>query len=106
MESPRSKLSASWICWPKFLEATELTFTQYLDIFKGFTLAVRNVVNNYGDNFHGENMGQIESQIHREEIVAQIPHVNGTIDHEKLKHRVSEIFFRDRIAFSLGFSAA
>ena len=84
------------------LEARELTFTQYLDIFKGFALAVRNIINDYFNNIHGENLGQILSQIPREEILPKYLPLSGTIDHEKLKHRVSEIFFRDRIAFSLG----
>ena len=40
------------------LEARELTFTQYLDIFKGFALAVRNIINDYFNNIHGENLSQ------------------------------------------------
>ncbi|MBW2450518.1 MAG: pyruvate, phosphate dikinase, partial [Deltaproteobacteria bacterium] len=84
------------------LEARELTFTQYLDIFKGFALAVRNIINDYFNNIHGENLNQILSQIPVEEILPKYLPLAGTIEHEKLKHRVSEIFFRDRIAFSLG----
>jgi len=84
------------------LEARELTFTQYLDIFKGFALAVRNIINDYFNNIHGENLSQILSQIPAEEILPKYLPVSGTIDGEKLKHRVSEIFFRERIAFSLG----
>ena len=84
------------------LEARELTFTQYLDIFKGFALAVRNIINDYFNNIHGENLSQVLSQIPMEEILPKYLPLSGTIDDEKLKHRVSEIFFRDRIAFSLG----
>ena len=84
------------------LEARELTFTQYLDIFKGFALAVSNIINDYFNNIHGENLNQILSQIPMEEILPKYLPRHGTIDYEKIKHRVSEIFFRDRIAFSLG----
>jgi pyruvate,orthophosphate dikinase len=84
------------------LEAREITFTQYLDIFKGFALAVRNIINDYFNNIHGENLSQILSQIPMEEILPKYVPLSDTFDHEKLKHRVSEIFFRDRIAFSLG----
>ena len=84
------------------LEARELTFTQYLDIFKGFALAVRNIINDYFNNIHGENLNQILSQLPMEQILPKYLPMSGTIDPEKLKHRVSEIFFRDRIAFSLG----
>jgi pyruvate,orthophosphate dikinase len=84
------------------LEARELTFTQYLDIFKGFALAVRNIINDYFNNIHGENLSKILSQIPQEEILPKYIPLCSKIEDEKLRHRVSEIFFRDRIAFSLG----
>ncbi len=84
------------------LEARGFTFTQYLDIFKGFAQAVRNIINDYFNNIHGENLSQILTQIPVAEILPKYLPRDDTIDHEKLKHRVSEIFFRERIAFSLG----
>jgi len=84
------------------LEARGFTFTQYLDIFKGFAQAVRNIINDYFNNIHGENLNQILEQIPEAEILPKYLPRGDTIDHEKLKHRVSEIFFRERIAFSLG----
>ncbi|MGD9383948.1 MAG: pyruvate, phosphate dikinase, partial [Desulfobacterales bacterium] len=41
------------------LEARGFTFTQYLDIFKGFAQAVRNIINDYFNNIHGENLSQV-----------------------------------------------
>jgi pyruvate, orthophosphate dikinase len=84
------------------LEARGFTFTQYIDIFKGFAQAVRNIINDYFNNIHGENLGRILSQISFDQILSKYLPQSGTIDHEKLKHRISEIFFRERIAFSLG----
>ncbi len=84
------------------LEARGFTFTQYLDIFKGFAQAVRNIINDYFNNIHGENLGRILSQISFDQILPKYLPQSGAIDHEKLKHRISEIFFRERIAFSLG----
>ncbi len=83
------------------LEARRFTFTQYLDIFKGFAQAARNIINDYFNNIHGENLSQILSQISFDQILPKYLPQSGAIDHEKLKHRVSEIFFRERIAFSL-----
>jgi pyruvate,orthophosphate dikinase len=84
------------------LEAKGFTFTQYLDIFKGFAQAVRNIINDYFNNIHGENLIQILSQIPVDQILPKYLPQSDTIDHEKLRHRVSEIFFRERIALSLG----
>jgi pyruvate,orthophosphate dikinase len=84
------------------LEARGFTFTQYLDIFKGFAQAVRNIINDYFNNIHGKNLSRILSQISFDQILPKYLPQSRTIDHEKLKHRISEIFFRERIAFSLG----
>lgn len=84
------------------LEVKEFTLTQYLDIFKGFVQAVNNIINDYFNNVHGQNLTRILSQISVDQILEKYLPKEGIDDHEKLKHRVSEIFFRDRIALSLG----
>ncbi|MBW2515308.1 MAG: pyruvate, phosphate dikinase, partial [Deltaproteobacteria bacterium] len=38
------------------LEVKGFTLTQYLDIFKGFAQAVKNIVNDYFNNIHGQNL--------------------------------------------------
>jgi pyruvate,orthophosphate dikinase len=84
------------------LEVKGFTLTQYLDIFKGFTQAVRNIVNDYFNNIHGQNITRILSQIPADSLLPKFLPPQETVDSEKLRHRVSEIFFRDRIAQSLG----
>jgi len=84
------------------LETRGFTFTQYLDIFKGFARAVRNIINDYFNNIHGENLTQIMPQIPPEQILAKYHPREGMADNEKLYHMTSEIFFRDRITLSLG----
>jgi pyruvate,orthophosphate dikinase len=80
------------------------SFTQYLDIFKGFSQAVRNVINDYFNNIHGEHLTRILSDLPSDSVLEKyLP--NGCtleMDQEKLCHRTSEIFFRDRLATSLG----
>ena len=84
------------------LKDTGFTFTQYLDIFKGFAKAVKNIINDYFQNVHEQNLNRILSQIPLDQILSKyLPH-EGTVGSEKLKHMVSEIFFRERIAMSLG----
>jgi len=78
------------------------SFTQYLDIFKGFTRAVADIINDHFNNIHSSNLYQIESRLGKDQILKKyLP--NGTRKQKsKLDQRVAEIFFRDRIATSLG----
>ena len=84
------------------LKVKGFTFTQYLDIFKGFAKAVRNITNDYFNNIHEKNLNRILDQIPSEQILSKFLPKVETADTEGLKHHVSEIFFRDRIALSLG----
>ncbi|QTA82563.1 Pyruvate phosphate dikinase, PEP/pyruvate-binding [Desulfonema limicola] len=88
------------------LRARGFTFTQYLDIFKGFARAVSNIINDYFNNIHENNLTRILSQIPVERILDKyIPPDICKDDKDcvdKIKHRIPEIFFRDKIALSLG----
>jgi len=84
------------------LETRGFTFTQYVDIFKGFARAVKNIINDYYNNIHEENLTKILNQIPIDRILPKYLPKEGMADHEKLKHRVSEIFLRDRTSLALG----
>ena len=86
------------------LEIKGFSFTQYLDIFKGFAAAVKNIINDYFHNVHEQNLTGILENLPVDRILAKyLPSEDDEpIGGEKLVHRVSEIFFRDRIALSLG----
>jgi len=84
------------------LEVKGFTLTQYLDIFKGFAQAVKNIVNDYFNNIHGQNLTRILAQTPPAALQPKFLTSEETIDSEEQQHRVSEIFFRDRIALSLG----
>jgi len=78
------------------------TFTQYLDIFKGFTKAVQNIINDYFHTIHQENLDNLLEHLPVNELLDKFRSDEMESDPERFKNRVSEIFFRDRIAFSLG----
>jgi len=84
------------------LEVKGFTLTQYLDIFKGFAQAVKNIINDYFNNVHGQNLNRILDQLPLEWLLPKYVPASGFEDRDKIQHRVSEIFFRDQIAFSLG----
>ena len=96
------------------INITTCSFTQYLDIFKGFTRAVADAVNDHFYNLHSLNLGNLDNRIGRENILekylpegfdltANIPNTPAAVKMaKKLDQRVADIFFRDRIATSLG----
>lgn len=85
------------------LEMRGFTFTQYLDIIRGFSQAVKNIINDYFNNIHEENLNRIFTRIEKGQILPKyLPRHDEIAEDEKLVHRISEIFLRDQIALSLG----
>ncbi|MFC1884497.1 PEP/pyruvate-binding domain-containing protein, partial [Thermodesulfobacteriota bacterium] len=84
------------------LEIRGFSATQYLDIFRGFSKAVSNIVNDYFNNIHQENLLRALEQLKNSELVSKYQPKGEEHDQDKTEHRVTEIFLRDRIAASLG----
>ncbi len=78
------------------------TFTQYLDIFKGFTRAVADIINDHFNTIHSSNLYQIESRLGKNQILKKYLPKDSKKKKAKFDQRVAEIFFMDRIATSLG----
>jgi len=78
------------------------SLTQYLDIFRGFSQGVRNIINDYFNNIHQGNLFKILDQIPAEKLLSKYLPPEGPDDRKKMPHRITEIFLRDRIATSLG----
>ena len=84
------------------LDVRGCTLTQYLDVFKGLMRAVKNIVSDNFTSIHDRNFGRIFCQIPFNQILPKFLPQKGIDDKESLKHRVSEIFYRERISMSLG----
>lgn len=84
------------------LEVRGFSATQYLDIYKGFAQAVKNIINDYFNNVHGNHLARIVSSLPPDQISKRYYPAKEHPDAEKLRHRTVEIFFRDRLAMSLG----
>ncbi len=84
------------------LEARGFTFTQYLDIFKGFAHAVKNIINDHFGNIHGKNLMGIIEKLGVNQVLSKYLPATGKPENENIQHRISEIFFRDRIAMTTG----
>ncbi len=85
------------------LETRGFTFTQFLDIFKGFVKAVNNIVADHFTNIHEKNLSRILSDMLPDQILPKYLSLEEyPQDIESFGHRISEIFFRDRLAMSVG----
>ncbi len=84
------------------LEARGFTFTQYLDIFKGFARAVKNIISDYFHNIHEENLNRIIARTPPEHLLPKYQPAEDEPHDERMLHRLSEIFFRDLISLALG----
>lgn len=80
----------------------ECSFTQYLDIFRGFSNAVRDVINDNFNSIHSANFMEIGSSVKKDQILKRFLSHTDFDDKEKFTRRASEIFFRDCIVSSLG----
>jgi pyruvate, orthophosphate dikinase len=84
------------------LEVRGFTLTQYLDVFKGIMRVVHNIISDNFTSVHDRNFGRIFSQIPSSQILPKFLPQKDIEDKDNLKHRISEIFFRERISMSLG----
>lgn len=84
------------------LEVREFSFTQYLDIFKGFALAVKNIINFNINKLHEENLNIVLSTVSFDQLLPKYKLGGELADPESIKYRISEIFYRDIIAKVLG----
>ncbi len=88
------------------LNTMGFSFTQFLDIFKRFATAVKNIIMTHFHNKHEKNILAIMSGLPPDQILPKYLPAEGLksagIDRDKLAHRVSEVFFREKIALSLG----
>ncbi|MBN2062615.1 MAG: pyruvate, phosphate dikinase [Deltaproteobacteria bacterium] len=84
------------------LGVRDFSFTQFLDVFRGISNAVRNIVNDYFNNIHEPNLINILNLMEPMSLLPKYRSVEPDIEKEKLIHRVTEVFLRDRISTSLG----
>ncbi len=78
------------------------SYTQYLDIFRGLSEGVKDIIYAYYTNVHQNNLSIIIPQIGGDNLLTRFrPHWDGQ-DLSSTVHRLSETFFRDLIASTFG----
>lgn len=84
------------------LQMRGLSATQYLDIFRRFSQIVGNMVHDYFNNIHEENLLGILETLPASRLIPKYRTGAGGEDPDRMKYRVTEIFLRERIASSVG----
>ncbi|WP_456434303.1 PEP/pyruvate-binding domain-containing protein [Thermosulfuriphilus sp.] len=86
----------------KSLEIRRFTFTQYVDIVRGLSEGVKDIIKVYYVSPHRENLGIIIRQLGRENLLPKYLLGADKLCDRELFHRISESFLRDQIASAFG----
>ena len=84
----------------KALEVPRFSHSQFMDIFRGFSEAIKQIIQTYYDSVHDENLELIIRQLGPDSLIQRYQR-DGEASAER-NQRVSESFLRDLIARTFG----
>jgi pyruvate,orthophosphate dikinase len=96
------KLETSLSLLTSSLKIRRFSYTQYLDIFRGLSEGVKDVIYAHYTNIHQKNLSLIIPQIDRDNLLARYESLFRENDMASTVHSLSEAFFRDLIASAFG----
>ncbi|MEW6162388.1 MAG: PEP/pyruvate-binding domain-containing protein [Nitrospirota bacterium] len=82
------------------LEVRRFSFSQYIDIFRGFSEAVQDILNTYYSGIHKNNLKQIIFQVGTENILHKYLETHEEESDFEFINKVSERFLREVVASS------
>jgi pyruvate,orthophosphate dikinase len=87
----------------KSLEIKRFTFTQYLDIFRGFSEGVKDIISVYYVNAHKNNLNDLIRRMGEKNILPKyLPPAGEEVSPGEFTHRIGERFLRDLISGTSG----
>ncbi|MDI6890660.1 MAG: PEP/pyruvate-binding domain-containing protein [Thermodesulfovibrionales bacterium] len=84
------------------LEVRRFSFSQYIDIFRGFSEAVQDILNTCYSSIHKNNLKQIIPQVGTENILHKYLETHEEESDFEFINKVSERFLREVVASSFG----
>ena len=84
------------------LKIRRFSYTQYLDIFRGLSEGVKDVIYAFYTNIHQKNLSLIIPQIGRDNLLPRYKSLWNENQMSNTLHSLSEAFFRDLIASTFG----
>jgi pyruvate,orthophosphate dikinase len=85
------------------LEVRRFSFSQYIDIFRGFSEAVHDILDTYYNGIHKDNLKQIIPQLGAENILPKYIEAHEKESELEFINKVSERFLREVVTSSFGF---
>ena len=95
-----SRLESQKELFMKALEVPRFSHSQYMDIFRGFSEAIKQIIQTHYDSVHDENLELIIKQLGPDKLIQRYQR-DGEVAAERIQ-RVSESFLRDLIARTFG----
>jgi pyruvate,orthophosphate dikinase len=86
----------------KALEIRRFSYSQYIDIFKGFSEAIKQIINRYYYNLHKDNLQLIIDQLGPNQVLAKYQRGKKNQSQSEFISKVSETFLRNLVAGTLG----
>jgi pyruvate,orthophosphate dikinase len=84
------------------LEVRRFSSSQYIDIFRGFSEAVQDILNTYYHGFHKDTLRQVIVRMGKEHILPRYLDAHEAERRSELVHALSEQFLREIVTASLG----
>lgn len=84
------------------LKVRRFSYTQYLDIFRGMSEGVKDVIYAFYTNIHQNNLSIIIPQIGRDNLLEKFANFYDEKEIGTTVQRLSEVFFRDLISSTFG----
>jgi pyruvate,orthophosphate dikinase len=84
------------------LEVRRFSFAQYIDIFRGFSEAVQDILNTYYNNIFRNSLKHVLPQIGVDLILPKYRQNREGQTESEFVHQISEQFLRDMVASSFG----
>jgi pyruvate,orthophosphate dikinase len=95
-----SRLEGQQELFTKALQVPRFSHSQYMDIFRGFSEAIKQIIQTYYDSVHDETLEPIIKQLGPEKLIQRYQR-EGEAAAERIP-RLSESFLRDLIARTFG----
>jgi pyruvate,orthophosphate dikinase len=84
------------------LEVRRFSFSQYIDIFRGFSEAVQDILNTYYSGMFKNNLKQIIPQLGAEHLLPRYVQTGEWQNESEFVNKISEQFLREIVAGSFG----
>jgi len=96
------RLSTYLILLENSIKVRRFSYTQYLDIFRGMSEGVKDIIYAFYTNIHQNNLSMIIPQIGHDNILGKFDSIYDEEEMSTTVQRLSEVFLRELIASTFG----